>query len=115
MTKIDGVDIHFIHVVRSILLDHDASSLALMTRVFDGQREGLTRDDVLDSPEELYQAPRSWTERAYPKRVYYKKQDKGGHFAAWEQAELPVSDLRAGSGRFGSRNDQLRGEDDEHH
>ena len=106
------------------MLDHDARSLALITRVFDGQSEGLTRDDILDNvtlywltntavssarlywesklpffapkhvaipvavsafPEELYQAPRSWAERAYPKLVHYNKLDKGGHFAAWEQ------------------------------
>jgi pimeloyl-ACP methyl ester carboxylesterase len=116
------------------MIDHDASSMALITRVFDGQVEGLTRDDVLDNAtlywltnttipaarlywesklaffapknvpipaavsafaEELYQAPRSWTERAYPKLIFYKKHDKGGHFAAWEQPELLVSDLRA--------------------
>jgi pimeloyl-ACP methyl ester carboxylesterase len=116
------------------MLDHDARSLALIARVFDGQSEGLTRDDVLDNvtlywltnttvssarlywesklpffapknvpiaaavsafPEELYQAPRSWTERAYPKLIYYNKHDKGGHFAAWEQPQLLVSDLRA--------------------
>jgi hypothetical protein len=46
-------------------------------------------------PDELYQAPRSWTERAYPKLVYYNKLDKGGHFAAWEQPELFSSELRA--------------------
>jgi pimeloyl-ACP methyl ester carboxylesterase len=113
--------------------DHDATSLALIVRVFDGQKEGLTRDDILDNvtlywftntavssarlywesklaffapkgvpipagvsafPEELYQAPRSWAEKAYPKLVYFKKQDKGGHFAAWEQPELLVIDLR---------------------
>src|SRR5256886_1106586 len=117
------------------MLDHDARSMALMTRVFDGQREGLTRDDVLDNvtlywltnttipsarlywesklaffapkgvpipaavsafADELYQAPQSWTERAYPKLVYYKKHDKGGHFAAWEQPELLSEDVRAG-------------------
>jgi pimeloyl-ACP methyl ester carboxylesterase len=116
------------------MLDHDARSLALITRVFDGQAEGLTRDDVLDNitlywltntaissarlywesklpffapknvpipaavsafPEELYQAPRSWTEKAYPKLVYYNRLDKGGHFAAWEQPALLVSELRA--------------------
>ena len=116
------------------MLDHDARSLALITRVFDGHREGLTRDDVLDNvtlywltnttipsarlywesklpffapkkvpipvavsafAEELYQAPRSWTERAYPKLIHYSRHDKGGHFAAWEQPELLVSDLRA--------------------
>jgi pimeloyl-ACP methyl ester carboxylesterase len=116
------------------MLDHDAQSLALITRVFDGQPEGLTRDDILDNvtlywltnttvssarlywesklpffapkhltipvgvsafPEELYQAPRSWTEKAYPKLIYYNRLDKGGHFAAWEQPELLVTDLRA--------------------
>jgi hypothetical protein len=39
-------------------------------------------------PDELYQAPRSWVERAHPKLGYYNKLDKGGHFAAWEQPEL---------------------------
>jgi len=117
------------------MIDHDAASYALIARVFAGQKEGLTRDDVLDNvtlywltntgvssarlywesklpffapkgitipvavsafPDELYQAPRSWTERAYPKLVYYNKLDKGGHFAAWEQPELLVADLRAG-------------------
>jgi hypothetical protein len=116
------------------MIDHDASSMALITRVFDGQVEGLTRDDVLDNAtlywltnttipaarlywesklaffapknvpipaavsafaEELYQAPRSWAERAYPKLIHYSKHDKGGHFAAWEQPELLTSDLRA--------------------
>jgi pimeloyl-ACP methyl ester carboxylesterase len=115
------------------MIDHDASSMALISRVFDGQPEGLTRDDVLDNAtlywltnttipaarlywesklaffapkgvpipaavsafaDELYQAPRSWAERAYPKLIYYKKHDKGGHFAAWEQPELLTSDLR---------------------
>jgi pimeloyl-ACP methyl ester carboxylesterase len=117
-------------------LDHDARSYALIARVFDGQSEGLTRDDILDNitltwltntalsgarlyweywgkgyfnakgvsipvavsvfPDELYPAPRSWTEQAYPKLVYYKKHDKGGHFAAWEQPQLLAEDVRAG-------------------
>ena len=47
-------------------------------------------------PDELYPAPRSWAERAYPKLAYYKKHDKGGHFAAWEQPQLLVEDVRAG-------------------
>jgi hypothetical protein len=47
-------------------------------------------------PNELYQAPRSWTEKAYPKLIYYNKAGKGGHFAAWEQPEILVTDLRAG-------------------
>jgi pimeloyl-ACP methyl ester carboxylesterase len=117
------------------MLDHDARSLALITRVFDGQSEGLTRDDILDNvtlywltntavssarlywesklpffapkhvaipvavsafPEELYQAPRSWSERAYPKLVHYNKLDKGGHFAAWEQPKAFSEEVRAG-------------------
>jgi pimeloyl-ACP methyl ester carboxylesterase len=116
------------------ILDHDARSYALIARVFDGQPEGLTRDDVLDNitlywltntaissarlywenklaffapkhvgipvavsvfPDEICPAPRSWAERAYPKLIYYNKLDKGGHFAAWEQPELFVPELRA--------------------
>ena len=116
-------------------LDHDLRSYELIARVFDGQREGLTRDDVLDNitiawltntavsgarlyrenklpffapmgvaipvavsafPDELYQVPRSWAERAFPKLVHYNKLPKGGHFAAWEQPELLTTELRAG-------------------
>jgi pimeloyl-ACP methyl ester carboxylesterase len=44
---------------------------------------------------ELYTAPRSWAEKAYPKLVYYKKHDVGGHFAAWEQQQLFCEDVRA--------------------
>jgi pimeloyl-ACP methyl ester carboxylesterase len=47
-------------------------------------------------PEELYQAPRSWAERAYPNLMYYNKLDKGGHFAAWEQPQLFSQEVRAG-------------------
>ena len=47
-------------------------------------------------PDELYPAPRSWTERAYPKLIHYNKLDKGGHFAAWEQPELFSKELRVG-------------------
>jgi pimeloyl-ACP methyl ester carboxylesterase len=47
-------------------------------------------------PDELYQAPRSWTERAYPKLIHYNKLDKGGHFAAWEQPQLFSEEVRAG-------------------
>ena len=117
------------------MLDHDARSEALIARVFNGQPEGLTRDDVLDNvmlywltntavssarlywesklaffapkgvaipvavsafPDELYQAPRSWTERAYPKLIHYNKLDKGGHFAAWEQPQIFSEEVRAG-------------------
>ena len=45
-------------------------------------------------PDELYPAPRSWAEKAYPKLIHYNKLDKGGHFAAWEQPELLVGELR---------------------
>jgi pimeloyl-ACP methyl ester carboxylesterase len=47
-------------------------------------------------PDELYPAPRSWTERAYPKLIHYNKLDKGGHFAAWEQPKLFSEEVRAG-------------------
>src|SRR5215208_6696125 len=47
-------------------------------------------------PDELYQAPRSWAEQAYPKLVHYNVLDKGGHFAAWEQPELFVDEVRTG-------------------
>ena len=47
-------------------------------------------------PDELYQAPRSWAERAFPKLIYYNKLDKGGHFAAWEQPQIFTSEVRAG-------------------
>jgi pimeloyl-ACP methyl ester carboxylesterase len=117
-------------------LDHDARSYELFARVFAGQSEGLTRDDILDNititwltntalsgarlyweywgkgyfnakgvsipvavsvfPDELYPAPRSWAERAYPKLIHYNKLDKGGHFAAWEQPQLFSEEVRAG-------------------
>ena len=124
--------------IAGYFLDHDARSLALISRAFDGQSEGLTRDDVLDNvtltwltntfisgarlyweafenkvtffgvkgvsvpaavsafPDELYQTPRSWAERAYPKLIYYNKPDKGGHFAAFEQPQLFSEEVRAG-------------------
>ncbi|SAK89199.1 epoxide hydrolase [Caballeronia catudaia] len=117
----------------SWMLDHDARSYALIARVFDGQSEGLTRDDILDNitlywltntavssarlywentldffapkhitipvavsvfPDEIYAAPRSWTEKAYPKLIHYNRLPKGGHFAAWEQPQLFVQEVR---------------------
>jgi pimeloyl-ACP methyl ester carboxylesterase len=45
--------------------------------------------------DEIYAAPRSWAERAYPKLIHYNKLDKGGHFAAWEQPELFTAEMRA--------------------
>jgi pimeloyl-ACP methyl ester carboxylesterase len=117
------------------ILDHDARSHELIARVFDGQPEGLTRDDVLDNitlywltntavsaarlywenklaffapkdvvipvavsvfPDEIYAAPRSWAERAYPKLIHDNRLDKGGHFAAWEQPQPFSEEVRAG-------------------
>jgi len=117
------------------MLDHDARSLSLIARVFDGGSEGLTRDDILDNatlywltntavssarlywesklaffapkgvqlptavsafPDEIYAAPRRWAEQAYPNLVHYNRLPKGGHFAAWEQAELFSEELRTG-------------------
>jgi pimeloyl-ACP methyl ester carboxylesterase len=46
-------------------------------------------------PEEIYGAPRSWLERAYPKLAHYNSVEKGGHFAAWEEPELLARELRA--------------------
>jgi pimeloyl-ACP methyl ester carboxylesterase len=106
-------------------LDHDAWSYALIARVFDGQTEGLSRDEtntalsgarlywenkfayfsvkgvsvpviVSAFPDELYQCPRNWAESAYPKLIHYNKLAKGGHFAAFEQPQLLSEELRAG-------------------
>ncbi len=59
--------------------------------------KGVTAVPVAVSvfPDELYPAPRSWAERAYPKLLYYNRLPKGGHFAAWEQPELLVGELHA--------------------
>ena len=46
-------------------------------------------------PSEQYEAPRSWTERAYPKLIHYNRVARGGHFAAWEQPGIFVDELRA--------------------
>jgi pimeloyl-ACP methyl ester carboxylesterase len=46
-------------------------------------------------PDEIYTAPRSWTEKAYPNLIYYNRLDKGGHFAAWEQPEIFTTEIRA--------------------
>ena len=46
-------------------------------------------------PDELYQAPRSWAERAYPSNlIHYNRLDRGGHFAAWEQPQIFCEELR---------------------
>jgi pimeloyl-ACP methyl ester carboxylesterase len=46
-------------------------------------------------PDEIYAAPRSWAERAYPNLIHYNRLDRGGHFAAWEQPELFSEEVRA--------------------
>jgi pimeloyl-ACP methyl ester carboxylesterase len=46
-------------------------------------------------PDEIYAAPKSWAEKAYPKLIHYNKLSKGTHFAAWEQPELFVAEMRA--------------------
>ena len=50
---------------------------------------------VSSYPNEIYAAPRSWTEKAYPKLIYYNRLPKGTHFAAWEQPEIFTNELRA--------------------
>jgi pimeloyl-ACP methyl ester carboxylesterase len=116
------------------MLDHDARSLSLIARAFDGQAEGLTKDDVLDNatlywltrtgvssarlywesklaffapkgvalptglsvfPDEIYAAPRSWAEKAYPNLIHFNRLPKGGHFAAWEQSQMFSEEVRA--------------------
>lgn len=119
----------------TFMIDHDARSLELISRAFNGVPEGLSRDDVLDNitlfwltntgvsaarlywerkvaffvpkgvkipvavsafPDELFQAPKSWAEQAYPNLIHYNKLPKGGHFAAWEQPKLLTEELRTG-------------------
>jgi hypothetical protein len=46
-------------------------------------------------PRELYQAPRSWAEQAYPNLIYFNEVDEGNHFAAWQQPDLFTTELRA--------------------
>ena len=46
-------------------------------------------------PDEIYQAPRSWAEKAYPKLIHYNRLPKGGHFAAWEQPQAFCEEMRA--------------------
>ncbi len=46
-------------------------------------------------PNELYQAPRSWTEKAYPNLIYFNELDRGNHFAAWQEPDLYTSELRS--------------------
>ncbi|MET3521842.1 epoxide hydrolase family protein [Mesorhizobium abyssinicae] len=120
------------------MIDHDDSSQKMITRAFAGQKEGLSKDDVLDNvtlywltntaissarlywdnahhptggffdvrgiqipvavtayPDEIYTAPKSWAEKAYPKLIHFNKAPKGGHFAAWEQTDFFCQEMRA--------------------
>jgi pimeloyl-ACP methyl ester carboxylesterase len=115
------------------MLDHDIKSTELITRVFDGQTEGLTREDVVNNitlywltgtavssarlywenklaffdikhitipvavsafPDEIYQVPQTWAEKAFPHLIHYNKLPKGGHFAAWEQPQAFCDEIR---------------------
>jgi len=115
------------------MLDHDAANLHLIVRVFDGEKTGLSKTDILDNitlywltktavssarlywesklaffapkgvrmptavsvfPEEIYSAPQSWAEQAYPNLIHYNRLPDGGHFAAWEQPEAFCDEVR---------------------
>jgi pimeloyl-ACP methyl ester carboxylesterase len=117
----------------SWMFDHDHASMELITRVFDGADEGLSKDDLIANvalywltdtavssarlywesklaffapkgvklptaisayPDEIYQAPRSWVEKAYPRLIHYNRLPIGGHFAAWEQPASFVREMR---------------------
>jgi pimeloyl-ACP methyl ester carboxylesterase len=56
-------------------------------------------------PNELYQAPRSWTEEAYPNLIYFNEVDEGNHFAAWQEPEIFTTEVRAA---FRSLRDETR-------
>jgi hypothetical protein len=47
-------------------------------------------------PHEIYQAPRSWVERAYPSLIYFNEAERGNHFAAWQEPALLADEVRAG-------------------
>jgi pimeloyl-ACP methyl ester carboxylesterase len=47
-------------------------------------------------PDDLFYAPKSWAEQAYPKLIRFTRLPKGGHFAAWEQPKFITDELRAG-------------------
>jgi len=47
-------------------------------------------------PKEIYEAPRSWAEKAYPNLIYYHQVDRGNHFAAWQEPQLFSEEVRAG-------------------
>ena len=124
------------------MLDHDIASYALIARVFAGQPEGLTRDDILDNvtlywltntavssarlywesklaffapkgvtiptavsvfPDEIYAAPRSWAEQAYPNLIHYNRLHKGGALrGVGAAASLLATNCARRSGRCAS-------------
>lgn len=47
------------------------------------------------NPSEIYTAPQSWAERAFPKLLHYGRTPKGCHFAAWEQPKIFADEVRA--------------------
>jgi pimeloyl-ACP methyl ester carboxylesterase len=95
LTRDDILD----NITLSWLTNTGVSSARLYTEFRDGFFHDLSISvpaAVSVFPEEIYQAPRSWAERAYSNLLYYKKHDKGGHFAAWEQPQLLAEDVRVG-------------------
>ena len=118
------------------IIDHDIWTYRMISRVFEGKTEGLTRDDIVDNitlywltntavssgrlywenknsffgpkgvnipavvsvfPEDIPgPIPRSWAEKAYSKLIFYRQHPHGAHFAAWEQPQALVEDMRAG-------------------
>jgi pimeloyl-ACP methyl ester carboxylesterase len=46
-------------------------------------------------PKELYQAPRSWAEQAYPNLIYFNEVEAGNHFAAWQEPNIFTTEVRA--------------------
>jgi hypothetical protein len=60
------------------------------------RRQGRLGSDCRERlPRELYQAPRSWTEQAYPNLIYFSEVGKGNHFAAWQEPNLFTTEVRA--------------------
>ena len=47
-------------------------------------------------PRDIPRLPRSWIEDTYPNLIHYGEADKGGHFAAFEQPEIMISEIRTG-------------------
>jgi pimeloyl-ACP methyl ester carboxylesterase len=117
------------------IIDHDIWTYRQITRVFDGEQLGLTREDIVDNitlywltrtgvssarlywenklaffapkgvkvptvvsafPEEICPIPKKWAEKAYSNLIFYRQHPEGAHFAAWEQPEALVDDMRQG-------------------